>query len=436
MTTPSRRRRSFSLHCRVLLGLLVPILVTILWKFSPSNTGTLSESWIPGVRPNNNNPQHNNQDTSSTSFEIMKAQDKHVKEDPSLSSLSEPSENLISDDQGESKDCNQIKEEKQPTDSELCDLNNIRTQSTTVDQYFQQHQQIPRPTEMHVVLPPFRRRISEDEKERKNILVIGDVHGCFNAMIDIYEASKRENDNMDFEYVILVGDLVNKGPDSAKVIRYVRLKDRWLSVRGNHDDGALEAACGAEKRTGKKYKWVTEGEEIDFAEEYGDEEVDVKGKVTLSDEDVLWMSELPYSITIPKDYLGDSADTVIVHGGLIPGVELEKQEIPTMITIREVLPVCKADGLSEELEFEFHERIDGDEAKVGDELICKVPRPWANVWKGPQRIIFGHDARRGLQRYKGDWAIGLDSGAVYGRGMTSIILPERKLVSVKTKGYA
>ena len=81
---------------------------------------------------------------------------------------------------------------------------------------------------------------------------------------------------------------------------------------------------------------------------------------------------------------------------------------------------------------------------------------------GPERIIFGHDAKRGIQRYGkhspnigyshcddnvnsladangsennelegDDWAIGLDSGACYGGSLTGIILPQRELVSVK-----
>ena len=75
---------------------------------------------------------------------------------------------------------------------------------------------------------------------------------------------------------------------------------------------------------------------------------------------------------------------------------------------------------------------------------------------GPERVIFGHDAKRGIQRYVkpslnngyshgddnmnesndkelegDDWAIGLDSGACYGGSLTGIILPQRELVSVE-----
>lgn len=39
-------------------------------------------------------------------------------------------------------------------------------------------------------------------------------------------------------------------------------------------------------------------------------------------------------------------------------------------------------------------------------------KPWTELWDGPERVIFGHDAEKGLQVGKG--FIGLDTGCVYG----------------------
>jgi bis(5'-nucleosyl)-tetraphosphatase (symmetrical) len=316
------------------------------------------------------------------------------------------------------------------------DFINCRAKNTMADLYYKKHGKLPLPSIMHLTLPP-KSHIVEKET-RKNILVVGDVHGCFEELRTLHEKALQENDNAPFANVILVGDMCNKGPESARVVRFVRSQDRWLSVRGNHDDAALAAALGdKDRRKKKKYKWVMEGES-------GGKDVppcnssqnDLDDRVTLSDEDVSWLSELPYSITIPATYFGEDEDIVIVHGGFIPGQEVKSQEIETMITVREVLPVCDDAGHDDVIRFEFHERKKGKEAILSKDTKCLEPCPWASVWNGPQRVIFGHDARRGLQRYKGDWAIGLDTGAVYGKQLTGIILPERKLVSIETNAHS
>jgi predicted phosphodiesterase len=261
-----------------------------------------------------------------------------------------------------------------------------------------------------------RRQDDTHEEERsasssKKILIIGDVHGCLSELKLLIEKATHEcNNSQNFFAIILVGDLVNKGPFSAEVIQYVRSQQQQnqennhynvFAVRGNHDDAALAAALGDEERAQKpRYNWTKQ----------------------LSDEDVEWMADLPYTITIPSSYLqsDDNRDTndankmaekdvIVVHAGLLPNVALSDQRPKLMTTIRNT---SHLDTSGES---------DGYEDIIENVAIAKA-------WKGPEFVIFGHDARRGLQQE--EYALGLDTGCVYGKQLTGIILPERQLVSV------
>jgi bis(5'-nucleosyl)-tetraphosphatase (symmetrical) len=282
-----------------------------------------------------------------------------------------------------------------------------RPRQTPADAYFRRHGQLPEPNERHVVLSAVDRNPNSlgASAPPHGILVIGDVHGCMDELLLLHQAAVRVNDNRPFDHVILVGDLGNKGPHSAAVIRHVRTNasQNWRSIRGNHDNAALTVALHeTQQKDPAKYAWIHE----------------------LSDDDVQWLAQLPYTIRIPASYFsngnvvvdGTVEDTLIVHAGLIPGVPLAEQSIPTMVTLRELPQMLKSDTSART---ETHP--DGQDAPISS---------WASHWKGPERIIFGHDAKRGLQQT--DYCIGLDTGAVYGKQLSGIILPQRQLVQVQS----
>lgn len=70
--------------------------------------------------------------------------------------------------------------------------------------------------------------------------VIGDIHGCFDAVIEIladvwFDESK--------DRLFSVGDLVDRGPNSIEAIDWIALP--WFhAVRGNHEQMAIGLAAG------------------------------------------------------------------------------------------------------------------------------------------------------------------------------------------------
>jgi hypothetical protein len=212
-------------------------------------------------------------------------------------------------------------------------------------------------------------------------IVVGDVHGCLAELQDLLRATGHRGGDR----LVLVGDLVAKGPDSAGVLALLR-EEKALAVLGNHDAHALAARNA-----------VAAGDEVKR------ERRDVVDTLTAAD--WAYLEALPLFLRLGPERRG-GPQTAVVHAGAVPGLPLERQDRETFLTLRSV----RADGTPSK-------RIEGT--------------PWAALWTGPERLVFGHDAVRGLQQHP--FATGLDTGCVYGGKLTALVLPERRLVSVDAR---
>ncbi len=203
----------------------------------------------------------------------------------------------------------------------------------------------------------------------RRTLFIGDVHGCNDEFGDLLGASGFGGEDR----LVLVGDLVAKGPDSAGVVERARSLSA-LAVLGNHDAAVLAP------RPGSHHEKVAS---------------------TLSHESIRWLELLPLWLDLPE------LNALVVHGGVLPNIPLENQPRHVLLNLRSI-----------DAEGKGSMRVDGGV-------------PWASRWPGPRHVIFGHDALRGLQRHP--HATGLDTGCVYGKQLTGLWLPEFKLVSVPAR---
>ena len=59
---------------------------------------------------------------------------------------------------------------------------------------------------------------------------------------------------------------------------------------------------------------------------------------------------------------------------------------------------------------------------------------WWELYSGLRLVIYGHDAKRGVQDHR-PHTLGLDSGCVYGNGLTGYILEEDRMVQVPSNEY-
>ena len=200
------------------------------------------------------------------------------------------------------------------------------------------------------------------------VLIVGDIHGCLREFQELLQKCSYSPQDTT---LILVGDLVNKGPCSAEVVRFARSMNA-LCVRGNHDESVLSFAYNLNpKQRPEAYSYID----------------------SMAAEDLEWLRELPYTISIP------SYDALVVHAGLVPGRPLQDQHPTDMHSMRNVVTSTSISGTI--CEPPSYEGVSTTTEGVA----------WASLWRGPH-VYFGHDAKRGLQQH--EFATGLDTGCCYG----------------------
>jgi hypothetical protein len=215
-------------------------------------------------------------------------------------------------------------------------------------------------------------------------IIVGDIHGCADELrLLLGRCGYAKGD-----HVVLAGDLVAKGPDSQGVVQFAR-ENGLLAVLGNHDAFALAHRHEAHKQNHQGRRSYL-------------------GSLTAADWE--YLQALPLFLRLGPAKPGEH-DYLVVHAGLAPGVPLDKQKREHMLSLRSI----------------------ADTGEPTSRLL--VHFPWAARWQGPERVVFGHDAVRGLQQWP--MALGLDTGCVYGRQLTALILPGEELVQIAAlKRYA
>ena len=97
-------------------------------------------------------------------------------------------------------------------------------------------------------------------------LVVGDIHGCYDGFKRLLKKSKFRPEK---DRLWLTGDLINRGPKSADVVRLVMgLDERANVVLGNHDLHLLAVAAGVSqpKRNDNSHLMLNEADADEMIE--------------------------------------------------------------------------------------------------------------------------------------------------------------------------
>jgi hypothetical protein len=216
------------------------------------------------------------------------------------------------------------------------------------------------------------------ETTNGRIIAIGDVHGCadeFEQLLNALELTRHDR-------VILLGDLVNRGPDSARVIKLAR-ENAHHALMGNHELRLLNYRKTGDPTHLKRSDYDTMKQ--------------------LSSKDWAYLATMPLTHHLP------ALNTVLVHAGFLPGRRWHGQPARIVTRIQVVGP-------------------DGEPYKRSQ----YPDRPhWSELWSGPPFVIYGHTPRR--DPAEGRWSLGIDTSCVNGGALTACVLPERRIVQIPAR---
>lgn len=222
----------------------------------------------------------------------------------------------------------------------------------------------------------------------ERLIVIGDVHGSYDQLVRLIDSPYTDD-----RHIVFVGDLIDRGPQSKKVLDVaVQLAAEWAQgvtlLRGNHEQVLLEFLS-----TGDATSFLKNGGLSTVASYY-----DAVPPNILS----VFRREFPMThLTFLRGSVTciETDDVLISHMGYDPAR-------PTMRDLDAMVLQAHQD-------------------------LFRLPPP------GPDKLtIFGHYAQSTRRPYLGHRLVCLDTGCgtFPGAPLTALLLPEKEIVQVDYEG--
>jgi serine/threonine protein phosphatase 1 len=198
--------------------------------------------------------------------------------------------------------------------------------------------------------------------------VIGDIHGCYQELLQLIAKAQLTP----ADWLISLGDIVDRGPDSVKVYDFLRHRPNTIVIMGNHERKHLRQTLSYSQEIVK----------LQFGDRYA--------------EFLAWARHLPYYY--------ETATAILAHARIENGISLEAQR-------EEVLCGCS------------------NEEKYFDKQFGQLY--WSHAYTGAKPVIVGHH-RVGDQPFIANQKVyGIDTGACHGGRLTGVLLPDFAMVQVQ-----
>lgn len=284
--------------------------------------------------------------------------------------------------------------------------------------------------------------------EKDRMILIGDVHG---NLKQLHKLLKKVSFDPQDDQLVLLGDMISKGPDSIGVLDYA-ISVNSSCVRGNHEDNVLRAYTNVRRLPSPKVEPVSDyellrnvplakvfdDEDDDDEDDGGDDDEDdpqepddggsaeynlLDGKRWKADEEMIARKLRPQHI----EFLGscslildlgrvapNNTRAVALHAGLQWNIKKLYRQRPLNVMTMRFMSGKK------------HKKAEED--KTGKKSV-----QWSKIWNKKQllkplkrriSVFYGHDARHGLNIR--NYSYGLDSNCIGGDHLSAMVITKDK----------
>ncbi len=226
------------------------------------------------------------------------------------------------------------------------------------------------------------------------VVAVGDIHGCIEEFDELLKTIQYDKSQM---RLVLLGDLMDRGPDPVGCVR--RARELGVEcIMGNHEEKHIRWHKHAKKQdeTGKPnpMKPMASAEQ--------------KANVALNDQDWTWLKARPLKLDLGLNWWA-------VHAGCEPRYSLEQQNPSQIMRVRFVDERGAAQAL--------------DNHKQPANTVY-----WTEQWLGPdshhkESLIYGHcvhSLKNPREDYSGEvdpiTCLGIDTGCCFGGRLTACFL--------------
>lgn len=242
------------------------------------------------------------------------------------------------------------------------------------------------------------------------IVVIGDIHGTIDELKELHLALK----SFGLTNIWCVGDIVDRGPDSAGCIRYC-IENGISSVMGNHDD----SICNHYRNFRISGRPPSNKDKLDTLTQFTSS---VDGETLYN-----WLS------TLPPLRVFDNEKLIIVHGGLWPSLPLHKQP-HNVVRAQMINP-----NLPGKVRWWGVDAPLGKDKKTEEQSRKEGWERWYKLYDFEYTTIYGHSTWNQPVIHQNPGmgkTIGIDTGSSFGGSLTACIYEKDAtpfFISVKNK---